>query len=180
MNEKEIEEQLGDFVLDRDGTDPIIELLHNEIRPVEEELVDSIYRWMHAEPGRPEAWTHGHAQGIARALSTLKSTPFVEEWERGLDGYQKRATSAILDEIRSKNRFADCTNMIELVLRTVGAASTAWVGGVGRREFDTIAALHIADDCIDRMIELRWGTKEDKKDVPYGFYPRSQPNAADQ
>lgn len=57
--------------------------------PIDMLLVDAIEEWMRA-PTESEQYMLGRAQGVARAIATLCSTSFGEEWERGLDGYQCR------------------------------------------------------------------------------------------
>jgi hypothetical protein len=54
------------------------------------------------------------------------------------------------------NHFADVQNVTELIYRTVGAGSTCWVGPGGTGEFDTTQAIQVADDAIERLIELGW------------------------
>jgi hypothetical protein len=53
------------------------------------------------------------------------------------------------------NRFHDTQSVTELVYRVVGAASVCWVGGI----FDAHKGIAIADDAIDRLIEMGWATK---------------------
>jgi hypothetical protein len=52
-------------------------------------LIDAIDAWMKA-PTEHAPYMHGNAQGVARTLSLLRSTTFVEQWEKGLNGYQNR------------------------------------------------------------------------------------------
>lgn len=54
-------------------------------------LVDAIEKWM-ADDGGQMQYLHGNAQGIARTLAKLHHTSFVDEWERGLDNYQRSIT----------------------------------------------------------------------------------------
>jgi hypothetical protein len=50
------------------------------------------------------------------------------------------------------NRFEQAKNVNELMYRLVGAASTCWVDGV----LDTARAIKVADDGINRLVELGW------------------------
>jgi hypothetical protein len=56
--------------------------------------------------------------------------------------------------------FDDAENVTELVHLIVGAGSMCWVGGTGAAEFDTEQALAVADDGINRLIELGWAPSE--------------------
>jgi hypothetical protein len=64
-------------------------------------------------------------------------------------------------EERSINRFADCENVNELIHQLVGAGSTCWVEQWDKvegkqRVFDTDEAKAVADDGIERLMELGW------------------------
>ena len=50
------------------------------------------------------------------------------------------------------NRFEQARNVPELMYRLVGAASTCWVDGT----LDTARAIKVADDGINRLVELGW------------------------
>lgn len=54
------------------------------------------------------------------------------------------------------NRFADAQNVTELMYQVVGAGSTCWVGGTGSAVFDEKEAHEVADDGIERLVELGW------------------------
>ena len=54
------------------------------------------------------------------------------------------------------SRFADCENVTELIYQVVGAGSTCWVGGTGVIVFDSTQAKEVADDSIERLVELGW------------------------
>jgi hypothetical protein len=58
-------------------------------RAVEDALTDAIEQFMRA-PSDDFEYTHGNAQGIARALAALRGTTFTVEWVAGLDRYQNR------------------------------------------------------------------------------------------
>ena len=57
---------------------------------------------------------------------------------------------------RKQNRFKDADNVSELIRQLVGAGSTCWVGGTGDAVFDATEAQAVAEDAIDRLIELGW------------------------
>ena len=54
------------------------------------------------------------------------------------------------------NRFDRAENVTELVYQLVGAGSTCWHGGTGLAVFNDGEAKRVAEDGIDRLIELGW------------------------
>jgi hypothetical protein len=74
------------------------------------------------------------------------------------------------------NIFASADNVTELIMQVCGAASTCWIGGTGSIEFDTAKASSVADQAIDRLIELGWAAPEDRKrrDVLSSVHPQQK------
>ena len=59
-------------------------------------------------------------------------------------------------EVQRPNRFADAKNVTDLMYRVVGAA-----GARGNDQvFNVAAAIEIADQAIDRLIELGWARQD--------------------
>lgn len=68
------------------------------VNDVELALTEAIRQWMEADTEHMQ-YQHGNAQGIARALSTLRGTSFAVEWEAGLNNYQNFLTGYVPEEV---------------------------------------------------------------------------------
>lgn len=56
----------------------------------------------------------------------------------------------------SVGRFDKAENVTELIYQLVGAGSTCWHGGTGDAVFNDREACEVAEDGINRLIELGW------------------------